>query len=90
MKTPTIFLFLFFITAFHFASASELEKIADNHVANGNYIEAFKIYSRICERDSTNSNANYGAGVCIINMVTKKSTAITYLERALRHGCKKT
>jgi len=65
---------------------SELEKIAEKHIENGNFIEALKIYRRICDRDSTNSSANFGAGVCILNIAMDKKKAIPYLERSMRMG----
>ena len=70
------------------ANGSELEKIADNHVTNGNYTEAYKIYKRICNRDSTRASANFGAGICILNIAMDKSEAIKYLERAIQNGIK--
>jgi hypothetical protein len=89
MKTFILSIALF--SFFHLTASppSELEKIANNHVANGNYMEALKIYTRIVERDTTNADASYGAGVCILNIATQKKGAITYLERAMRNGCKK-
>ena len=85
---------IFFSTLFIFSllpnlfAGSELLKIADNHVANGNYMEAYKIYSRISKRDSTNAAANYGAGICILNIAMDKSKAVKYLERAIQSGIK--
>lgn len=83
-----VLLFSFSVFLLLNASGSELLKIAGDHAANGNFIEAYKIYSRISDRDTTNAEASYGAGVSILNIAMDKSKSIPYLERAIRAGIK--
>ncbi|HAW50909.1 MAG TPA: hypothetical protein DCX54_01075, partial [Flavobacteriales bacterium] len=69
-------------------SQSDILKIADDHMRNGNYNAALKIYMRVAVKDSLDAVANYGAGVCILYLAMDKRPAIQYLERSLRAGIK--
>ncbi len=67
---------------------SEILKVAQKHVQDGNYIAAKKIYKRIADKDTTNAVANYGAGYCILNIAGNKKEAVKYLERSIAAGIK--
>jgi len=85
-KTLSILVFLIF-TSGVFAQ-SEILKIANDHLEKGNYQAALNIYQRFADKDSLNAEANFGAGICILNIAMNKKASVKYLERALRAGIK--
>lgn len=59
-----------------------------DHIEKGNYIAALGIYERVADKDTLNAEANYGAGICILNIAMNKKKAVKYIERAIRAGIK--
>ena len=67
---------------------TEILKVAQEHIEKGNYQAAFGIYQRIADKDTLNPVANYGAGICILNLAMNKKPSVKYMERAIQNGVK--
>ena len=57
---------------------------AEEHYKFGNYLDAYKLYSRFVLKRPTNAEYHYKAGLCLLFTNDDHSKAITYLEKALK------
>lgn len=76
------------ISAGKIQAQTEILKVAREHIEKGNFLAALGIYERIAQKDTLNADANFGAGICVLNLAMNKKSAVKYLERALRAGVK--
>lgn len=77
-----------FVFSFTATAQTEILKLAKDHIEKGNYIAALGIYSRIADKDTLNAEANYGAGICILNIAMSKKKSVRYFERSIQAGIK--
>lgn len=49
------------------------------------YEEAIKIWDQLLEKDPDNANLNYKKGVCLLELPVGKSSALSYLQKAIKN-----
>jgi hypothetical protein len=79
---------LFFCISISVFGQSEILKLANTHMEKGNFMAALNIFQRVADKDTLNAEANYGAGICILNIAMNKKASVKYLERAVKAGIK--
>ena len=85
-KILLIFLTLWFMGRSVSAQTPDfLKKFSDAeyHLQYNNFADALTIYIELANADPNNSNVNYKAGFCYLNIADQRTKAIPYLERAV-------
>jgi outer membrane protein OmpA-like peptidoglycan-associated protein/tetratricopeptide (TPR) repeat protein len=86
----TCFKRLFLVFLFLSCSYSRAQFAQAAHlIVSGDYEGAKSYYLKVLEKDSTNFSANQELGLLLLQYFDDKESALTYMERALRHVAKR-
>ena len=80
------FLFLGMLPIYAQETKEDIEKKADRHFSNGEYIEATPLYLRLLSLEPRSHNYNYKYGACLLLNSKNKQSAFKYLNFAVSGG----
>ncbi len=66
-------------------SRSEEMLLAEDFIEDENFSDAIRLYHKLLEMDSTNSDLNFKLGFCYLNTAVERKKAIPYLEKAVKY-----
>ncbi len=65
-------------------SRMEEMHLAEDFIDDENFADAIRLYTKLLEIDSTNSDLNFKLGFCFLNTSIERDKAIPYLERSVK------
>ncbi|MCK5535252.1 MAG: PD40 domain-containing protein [Bacteroidales bacterium] len=66
-------------------STNDKVMLAEDLIDDENFSDAIRLYNKLLEMDSTNSDLNFKLGFCYLNTSTKKDMSIVFFERSIEN-----
>jgi len=66
-------------------SKKEEMTLAEDFIEDENFSDAIRLYTKLIEIDSTNSDINFKLGFCYLNTAIQRDKAIHFLENSIKY-----